>query len=745
MIKNTIARIKASDPAQRRSAANIFKFLAVLLAFTLIARGTSGATLARVVLASPERSEIIDAISGTATVYSTDTIEITAPQGLTIAEMLVNVGQNIAHGDAIAIFELDELEDRRIREAASLYRMQLDLEKLERGESIDASSLESAQRTLQRAQQDYTATIRQGEADVAEVRETLDALITSTYGTDAAMLPSAIRSHQRALEDYYSTLAQGQADIADAEEALREINVDDTALQNAIRGHQRALDDYNSTIAQGLSDIADAQEALDELQARRPSDADRSAIETAQRNHQRARDDYNTTRRQGEDSIHNAQLALMTAMQTYQDAIFASAIDPNPAAVATAWAGVEQAQTAITTAENTAEANLLAARRRVEDAETSLTQAQRTFNVATADDLERAEHALEAAQVRAAENKLSAARRLEDAEISLEQAQRNFDNSVQTEIERAENALDTAQVRAADNQLAAARRLEDAAGSVNTEIERAQAAVQTAINRADDNRQTAARRVEDAVASLNTAQQNHSHSTQQAADTSAQNVINATTLQLDIAMQQSTVDMLETLISNDGILYAEYAGTVSFAMQANDTISSAPFITLRDTVNGGFEAQLQISRAEAERLAIGNESTVTTGGGNMFFTPTVTGVVSSISQPDADDSVTITIALPAGDWVEGQRVDAQIILSRASFDFSVPISALHSDNGGYFLLVMEQRSTVMGLQNVVVRANVSIIASDNEMVSVAGAVSRNCQVITSSNRTISVGDRIRVA
>ena len=744
-MKNFIARIKASDPTQRRSAGNIFKFLAVLLAFTLIARGTSGATLARVVLATPERSEIIDAISGTATVYSADTIEITAPQGLTIAEMLVNIGQNIERGNAIAIFQMDELEEQRVREEASLSRMHLDLERLERGESIDASALESAQRSVRRAQEDYTATVRQGEADVAEAVEALDALIASTYGADAYMLPSAIRTHQRALEDYYSTLAQGQTDIAAAEEALREINVDDTALQNAMRSHQRALDDYYSTMAQGQADITEAQEALDELRTRSASTADRTALENAQRGHQRARDDYNTTRRQGEDNIHAAQLALMSAIDAYHDAIFASAIDPNPAAINAARAEVERAQNAITTAENTAEANLLTARRRLEDAEASLAQAQRNFNDTTQGDLERAETALETAQTRAADNLLAAERRLEDTEASLEQAQRNFDNSVASATEQAENALETAQTRAADNLLAAARRLEDAAGNVNSEVERAQAAVQTAMNRADDNRQTAARRTEDAIATRDTAQQNHERSTQQAADTSAQNVINATTLQLDITAQQHTVDILDTLISNIGILYAEYAGTVSFAMPAGDTTSTSPFISLRDTAEGGFEAQMQITRTEAERLTVGSESEVTTGGGNMFFTPTVTGVVSGISQPDDNDRVTITIALPDSNWNVGQRVDAQIILSRANYDFSVPISAVHSDNAGYFLHIMEQRNTVMGLQNVVVRVNVTIFASDNQMVSVMGPVSRSCQVIISSNRAISVGDRIRVA
>ncbi|MCL2372657.1 MAG: hypothetical protein FWC78_04565 [Defluviitaleaceae bacterium] len=743
-MRNLFKRIEAADPAQRRSAGNIFKFLAMLLAFTLIARGTSGATLARVVLASPERSEIIEAIAGTATVYATDTLEITAPQGLVIDEMLVNIGQNIERGDAIARFCLEELKTQRIRDEASLNMMQLDMERLENGDSVDVSQIENAQRSLQRAQEDYNATVRQGNADIAEAQEALDALLAPTYGVEAHMLPLVIRNHQRALEDYYAVVAQRQADIAAAEEALFEINIDDTALQNATRSHQRALEDYNATTAQGQADIAEAQEALNQLLAQRPADIDRTAIDNAKRGLQRARDDYNTRRQQGEEAIQNAQNALLAAFNAYYNAMFWST-EPNYGAVAAAWAAVEQAQAAVTNAENTAEANNLAARRQVEDAETSLAQVQRNFSDAAQDDIDRAEDALEAAITRAANSLLTAERSLEDAENNLEQTRRNFDDNILAAIEQAEAALDTAETRAADSLQVAMRLLQDSASNVSSEVERAQTALQTATNGAAASRQAAARQVEDAITSLNSARQNHETSAQQAADSTAQNIISATTLQLDIAEQQATLDALNMLISNEGILYAQHTGIVSFAMEAGEITGNNAIVTLRDTENGGFEAHMQISRTEAERLTVGSEGVVTTGGGNMFFTPTVTGIVTSISQPDDYGRVDITIALPGSDWSQGQRVDVQAILRRASYDFTVPISALNSDNAGYFLHVMAQHSTVMGLQNVVMRVNVTIVASDSDMVSVSGAVSRSCQVIVSSNRPVSVGDRIRVA
>ena len=740
-MNNFLTQVKNSDPAQRRSAGNIFKFLAILLAFTIIARGTSGATLARVTLATPDRSEIIDSISGSATVSSTEYLEINVPELLTIAEMLVAVGQYVEAGDAIAVFDMDGLEERHTRAAANLSRLNLDLLQLEREEHTDSSPLQTAQRNLRRAQEDYASTVLHGQTEIANAQAALDLLLESAY-EDGQILPSAIREHQRRLEDYYATLAQGQAAIAAAEEELRSVTVDNTALLNAIRNHQREVDDFNATIAEGQAEVAAAQETLNNLRARSPASQNRTAIENAQRAYQRTRDDYNTTRQQGENSVNAAQLALDSAIAAYHEAVWAAQLDPNPEAVAAALAEKNRAHNTLITAQETANANLLVASRRLEDDSIRLAQAQRDFAEATQNELEQAENALETAQTRAANNLLSATRRLEDMENALEQAQRNFNNSKQTEIERAENALESARDRAATDLLAAERRLQDASSSVSSEIERAQNNLQTAINRAADDRQTAARQVETARASLRTAEQTHSRSVQQTADTTAQNIISATTLQLDIASQQYTVDTLSSLISNGGVLYAGVSGSVAVAMQAGRLTNSEPIVTLRDT-NGRFEAQMQISQSEAERLTIGSEVEVTTGAATMFFTPTTTGVVSAISQPDENDKVTITISLPYGNWSVGQRIDAQIILSRANYDFSVPISAVHSDNLGYFLHVMEQRSTILGLQNVVVRVNVTIVAADDMMVSVRGPVSRGSQVIVSSNRAISVGDRIR--
>ena len=753
-----------TDPAQRRAGGRIIKFLALMLVFTIIARGADGATLARVNWTTPGRTDIVDKISGHATVSVVDTYEISAIEKLTIAEMHATVGQYLAISDAIATFMLCELKEMYIRETAALNRMRHDLELLHRNNGADSGSLETAPRNLRRAQDDYDNIVRHGQEDINDAMQELTTLLESS-DTSAAN-SRVFRDHMRAVEDYASTLAQGQSSIEDAQATLNELlltapdTIDDSALQTAIRNHERNLQDYNRTVAQGQADIADAQDTLDKLRAQRPEAADRTAIDAAQRALNRAREDRENTRISNERNIYNAQVALDSVWVALQHAV----VSGDEELVSARWASVLQAEAALETTQNTAASNMLPRTRAVEDAERELSQAQRNLTTATEtelgrleDEIERAEAALTDAINRAAEQRLIAMRNKENTEATLAQTQRTFDNNVDSEAERFQNAINTArdaleaaETRAAADLSTAARILEDATHALNTELERAdtdvvqaQAEIQNAITSTENNRRREARNVEDRTAELRNAEQTHFGNLQQTNDNTRLDMITATILPLDISNQESLVRELAQIIEDGGVIYAQTAGQISAALQQGDTVGTSPIVILQ-IVNGGFEARMQIHQRDAEGLTIGSVAEVTTSGGSMFFIPTETAVVSAISTPDDDNMVDITLHLPGTNWNIGQRTDVEIILSRASYDISVPISALRSDDSGYFVYVVEQRSTVLGVQNVVARANVTVNAYDRNNVSVSGPVWRQSQVITGSNKAISVGDRVRV-
>jgi len=160
--------------SQKRAGGNIIKFMAILLVLTIIARGASGATLAVVSTTNPSRGEVIQMISGSAVVSSTDTLDVFAPEGLTIQEMLARVGQTLRSGDVLAKFDMHEIQTKLIHETAALDKMLLEIEALARNEAVDSNNLTNNQRYLARAYEDYNSTKKQGEADVAAAQAELN-------------------------------------------------------------------------------------------------------------------------------------------------------------------------------------------------------------------------------------------------------------------------------------------------------------------------------------------------------------------------------------------------------------------------------------------------------------------------------------------------------------------------------------------------------------------------------------------
>ena len=523
---------------QRRAGANVIKFMAVLLVLTIIARGAGGATLARVYTTSPSRAEIVQEVSGTAIVSSTDILDIFAPEGLVITEMLAGVGQSLQPGDAVARFDMLEVDTKLIRETAVLDKKLLDMEILERSEAVDSFGVDNNQRSLTRAYEDFNSVKRQGEADLAAAQAALNEALNA---------------------------------LAEAELAGRS-------------GSNTANRSTPDTANQTDTDAADSS-SPDEENSANP-------------------DEGNSTD-QGAANNKNPGAADNT----------------NPGAT----------------------------------------------------------------------------------------------DSTPPEI--------TAELRAA--------------------VDRARSLLEAAQKRAQDDLLNANRRIEDAQAGLLAAKQDHERNVDRQSDTNESNRISATTLQLEIEEQQEVVDKLQALLGNEGTIHSEKTGVVSAVKNKGDTTGKDALITLKDGEKG-FEATMLLNKEDSEKLAAGNECEVATGSGTMFFMPTVPGTVTAISPPDEDDKVKVTIALSQWDWTEGQRVDVYAVQERSVHEMCVPLSALRSDNTGYFVLLIEQRSTVLGVENIVTRVPVYVMASDRDMVSIQGPVGRNSQIITGSSKPVAEGDRVRV-
>ena len=118
--------------------------------------------------------------------------------------------------------------------------------------------------------------------------------------------------------------------------------------------------------------------------------------------------------------------------------------------------------------------------------------------------------------------------------------------------------------------------------------------------------------------------------------------------------------------------------------------------------------------------------------------------VQNISEADGDGNVTATATLPQAACSAGAAtVTATAQSSRQ--DLVVPASALHQDNNGTYVLIVEEKNTVLGLQNVLQRISVTVLESGDSDVAISAALDHETQIVVSSSKTVRAGDKVRIA
>ena len=441
----------------------------------------------------------------------------------------------------------------------------------------------------------------------------------------------------------------------------------------------------------------------------REENTDVSFLESAGRALDRAKEDYETVKRQCSNEKDTAKAACAEAEKNLKN-------NPYFAAVTAAEKTYQTAVSERETVRDNAEKAVAAAKEAVVSCENEYAAA------------------LPGPEKDAAETRLIMARAaLADAEALAAVLLSAADNEVLT----AQSIL-----------LLARQNFSDAAGgktveTLQTEYEQKRAALAAAEEREREVLLAAERRVEDAEDSLAKARADIQKNQIQTADLTEQNRISAVSLKLDIDRQKNTVELLGALYDGGGVMYSDIQGEVVKTTEEGETNDKIPLLTMIDNQTG-FEAILSLDEDETDVFAVGDECQVSVRGGNLYYTPTVTGVVKSVSQPDAASGFTVVVKLEEGDFKKGQKVEVRMVTSREVYGCSVPISAIHSDNTGYFIYIVDTKVTVLGAVNLVSRVPVSLLATDGERAAIEGPVGHDAKVIVAGDKAFESGDRVRV-
>lgn len=265
-----VRRVSAALGGTSRPGRYALRFFAAMLVLTLVARGTSGAAMAKVGLTTPSQGAIVQQASASAVITAGEGETLPLPEGVTVEAVYAVAGQQLKAGDAVLKLNLEELEDALASAKALCAQQQAQLDQLSASTPTDTSSVDSAQQSLARAQEDYA---RADERTRAAADEANAALAAAQTGYDDAARRLAELQSQTDLQPTEEELAAAQQAADEAKSALDSAR---QAAQSAAASREDTLLSAKRSVENAQSSLSQANTAYSEAQA--------SAALTAQTN-----------------------------------------------------------------------------------------------------------------------------------------------------------------------------------------------------------------------------------------------------------------------------------------------------------------------------------------------------------------------------------------------------------------------------------------------------------------------------
>lgn len=285
--------------------------------------------------------------------------------------------------------------------------------------------------------------------------------------------------------------------------------------------------------------------------------------------------------------------------------------------------------------------------------------------------------------------------------------------------------------------------------STESAVSEAQAAIDTAreaLNRArresEDNQYSEEEELYAAGRAVETAQAALEDARRQAEVLQKEGEIDRITCESERSDKEKSRAALQEILDNGGRLLAPAPGTVVRTLERGDETLEGEDAVILSSADRGFVFEGKLDKDSARRFSAGDK-------GELHYkldgsTQKADVEIHSISTPDESDQVLVTAVLPEGGYTSG--MPAQLFLSRKSETYQncLPLTALRSDSGGDHVFVLRRQSSVLGTEWVIARVDITVKERDSQMMYVDGALTYSDQVVISSNKIISEGDRVRI-
>lgn len=227
-------------------------------------------------------------------------------------------------------------------------------------------------------------------------------------------------------------------------------------------------------------------------------------------------------------------------------------------------------------------------------------------------------------------------------------------------------------------------------------------------------------------------------------DSSKGLTLDSTLEQNEITRQQEELKLnkLIELKAAEGKIQAPVRGTVTEIMiTTGDFTSDQTAIRMADA-SGESCLTVSVDRTEGEFISAGSSVEIKASGKTEKICDyTVTDIIENKEDKTLLD---IRIHLPGGVLEAGTLAEAEIVRKPENYAATLPVETLHEESGGYYVLVLEEEQGVLGTELAVRRFDVEVLDKNGTAAALKeGGLSGEQEVVSSSNRMLQEGDRVR--
>ena len=536
--------------------------------------------------------------------------------------------------------------------------------------------------------------------------------------------------------------------LEQAKSILRqEIAVLDTQLNGTASGgsgaDSSAVDRANTTLRENQEDY-DRLLEQQKLEQQRAQDD----LTDAEAKQKQAETDLDEAKKKAQQQlIESAQDAVEAAEKALEDAKYAR--DDALAAAENAWNNASQSESAARAAYDNAQQVQTQAQAALADAQGQLADAQAGGDPAEITAAQSAVAAAENALTNAEGQVDSAYYQLQSAQDNASYAKSQMESTKSQQDQNVSNA--EAALLNAKQELEAKKTQTDF--SQESLVVSAQAALDAAeeqvdtFNRAKEDldlnhesqKLSAERGIQSSQSDVASAQKSYSDAQQSDAVDQQQKAVERLQQKSERIAKEQMLEDMERF--TDGVLTAPVSGTVKTVVEdLTKTPDDVPIVVLNSD-EGNLSFVATVDEETASHLAVGTSGSLLPQTGNAMAVPSQ---VTAVDLPDSDGMVRVTASVSGQTLTAGSKATLEITGQSSQYRVVVPINALRSVNGKTVVYVVRETETVIGTEQRITAVEVRVQETTLSSAAIEGALSPEDRIVSSSNKPIAEGDRVRV-